>query len=592
MAPAVYRAALRQARRPPTSQFARFASSPAGRPARRRGGRILGLVTVAVASGAAVWAYPLVFGGADSNGSKGPVAPKAGLEFEKPRTAPASKQDSRELLSSQQPQVRKSWGSPGVYAWGSNAGRVAAPDSPDAFVKTPKRIPYFDGQLLRDLKLDKEFGVAVTERGDIVQWGAGFSPAATKPVPTLTGKDIVRVAISRDSILALSSSGAAYALPVSQADQQAGEKLRESSWLPFWSSPPPSRVSFRRAEPAGLGWFERVVDVSSGLEHCLMLTSSGRVFSAASSTGAYPSRGQLGIAGLAWATRPTDAFYEPHEVTALRGCKITKIATGDYHSLALDRDGQLFTFGDNASGQLGFAAGPGQPFIDVPSLLPVDELYSGTGLAAPRVTSIAAGGANSFFTVDATRTAAAPSAGGLGLALPAGRVEAETWAAGEGLYGSLGTGKWTHVSASPTKVKALSNLSEYDGRTHKTRPIRLARLSVGSTHASAVMGNASGSGADWGADVVFWGGQRGLPAGDVAAEQRQRADAHQAARRRRGEGPRRGGATAPALAAADGAPGRGRQRAQGQHGAEGRVRAVRDCRVFRHLKRGEGGDLV
>lgn len=45
----------------------------------------------------------------------------------------------------------------------------------------------------------------------------------------------------------------------------------------------------------GLG--ERIFDVSSGREHALLLISKGRVFSAASSSDSFPSRGQLGIPG-------------------------------------------------------------------------------------------------------------------------------------------------------------------------------------------------------------------------------------------------------------------------------------------------------
>ncbi len=578
MATALYRAALRNAasaHKPATSHFVRFASSSAGRPP-RSGARILGLLSVAVASGAAVWAYPLVFSNSSSSSSSEQEAveiPKADLEYEKARRPPVSKEDNRDLISSQHLQVKKSWEHPGVYAWGSNAGRVAAPDSTDAVVKTPRRIPYFDGQLLRDLKLDKEFGVAVAESGDVIQWGTAFSKTSTQPVATLTGKDIVKVSISRDSIFALSSGGTVFSLPVSQADQQAGQKPRGSTWIPFWSSPSPS-VSYRRVEPKGLGWFDKIIDVSSGLDHCLMLTSSGRLFSAASSTEAYPSKGQLGIAGLTWATRPKGPFYQALEISTLRGFKVKQIATGDYHSIVLDSDGRVFSFGDNSSGQLGFPVQPGSPFVDIPSLLPVNKLYSGTGLL-PRVTSVAAGGATSFFTVKATKTSPeSPSRAS---------VVAETWAAGGGIYGSLGTGKWTHISAGPAKVKALSGLFEYDENKQKMTPITVARLSVGSTHASAVMNNlthltASGRSSqndtNWGSDVVFWGGNESYQLGTSKRSNVNEptyigsldGGAGDTVVGRRGESHR-----LQITPRKNGAAGRRREGSQGQRGAEGRV---------------------
>ena len=60
-----------------------------------------------------------------------------------------SKEDNRDLISSQHLKVRRSWENPGVYAWGSNSGRVVAPDTNDNFIKAPRRIPFFDGVLLR-----------------------------------------------------------------------------------------------------------------------------------------------------------------------------------------------------------------------------------------------------------------------------------------------------------------------------------------------------------------------------------------------------------------------------------------------------------
>lgn len=52
-----------------------------------------------------------------------------------------------------------------------------------------------------------------------------------------------------------------------------------------------------RDQPQRPGLSERIFDVSSGREHALLLISKGRVFSAASSSDSFPSRGQLGIPG-------------------------------------------------------------------------------------------------------------------------------------------------------------------------------------------------------------------------------------------------------------------------------------------------------
>lgn len=434
------------------------------------------------------------------------------IEIEQPKQKKgASKERNRDLISSQHLQVKKSWENPGVYAWGSNTGKVAAPDSDEIYIKTPRRVAYFNNVLLRDLKLDRDFGAAVLENGDLVQWGKGYSEENVQPTVTLKGKDLKKIAISKDRIIGLSKGGRVYSIPVAKSDQEEGHKPSESSWMPFWSWLSP--VSYRRLYPAHLGRGEKIIDISCGLEHVLLLTSTGRVFSAASGSQSFPSKGQLGVPGVTWLTRPEGAYDMCHEITTLRGFEIAKVAAGDHHSLVLDKEGRVFSFGDNSSGQLGLEYSTESPFVDAPSLLPIPKLYKGTN-QTPKVTGIAAGGKNSFFTIDATRVAG-PGNDVTASSKDLGRITADTWSCGQGIKGSLGTGKWTHVSDKLTKVGPLSNLFEYDERTSKVVPIRLASISVGSTHAAAVMNNltyldasekSSENDTNWGADVLWWGG--------------------------------------------------------------------------------------
>ncbi|KAK4192186.1 regulator of chromosome condensation 1/beta-lactamase-inhibitor protein II [Podospora australis] len=530
---AMYNAALRQtaARTTVRSHWVRYRSykgqvAPPPPPMPRRTiARAAGLLTALVVSGAAAaYLYPTVTN-TDTKQPELSGPEKAELVFEKPRKTSTSKEGTRDLVSPQHVQVKQSLERPGVYAWGSNAGKVAAPDSKETNIKTPRRISYFDGQVLRDLKLERDFGAAVNEKGDLVQWGVGFSKETPTPQVTLKGKDIQKIAVSKDRVIALSNNGSVYSIPVAKQDQILGEKQVEpssssSSWFPFWSEAASSATHYRSLKPANLGWKEKVVDIKSGLEHCLLLTSNGRVFSAASSTEEFPSRGQLGIPGLTWQTRPAGPYDQPHEVEGLRGSKVKSIAAGDYHSLALDSDGQVFAFGDNTVGQLGIPPDFSVGHVDKPSPLPIKQLYSGTNLR-PKVTSIAAGGLNSFFTVDATKTQST-SGRGVTPSSELGKVVAETWACGSGVHGELGTGKWLHVSEAPSKIKALSDLYEYNESSNTLVPIRLSRLAVGSTHACAVLDNVthltasnktSADDTNFGADVLFWGGNEAYQLG-------------------------------------------------------------------------------
>ncbi|KAL8858423.1 MAG: hypothetical protein Q9178_005104 [Gyalolechia marmorata] len=444
--------------------------------------------------------------------AEAPPAP-VDVKIEKTRKKKGlSKEENRDTISSQHLQVKRSWENPGVYAWGSNSGRVVAPDSDEQIIRSPRRISFFDGLLLRDIKLDRNFGAAITENGDLLQWGIGFSTDIRQPTATLKGKNLKSLAISRDRVLALGSDGTVYSVPGAKEDQENGNKISESSWIPFLSYRSP--ISYRRLQPKNLGWNEKVTSIASGAEHLLILTSAGRLFTAASSSEEFPARGQMGIPGLIWTTRPPGPYDQPHEVSTLRGFEIAAIAAGDHHSLALDREGRVFAFGDNSSGQLGFDPTNESTYVDAPSLIPIQQLYANTGLA-PTVKQIFAGGNNSFFTIDAAAIARPGHD-----AKPAllGRITADTWSSGQGILGTLGNGRWTHVQGTPTKLKTLSGLFEYDEGNNTVIPIRLRSLAVGATHAAAIMDNVthvqagtskgtdSENDTNWGADVVWWGG--------------------------------------------------------------------------------------
>lgn len=407
-------------------------------------------------------------------------------------------------------QEKRSLKSPGVYLWGANAYRVVDPGSKEAVVKTPRGLSYFEGQVLRDLKLDEKSGAAINEKGDLIQWGKGFSESDFLPTETLTGKNLSSLCMSHDRILALASDGKVYSLPISKDDQLSGNKPKEGSWVPFVSGK--SGVNYRMLQPK-LGMTEKVISISGGQDHALLLTNSGRVFSVASSTENYPSFGQLGVPGLAWSTRPKGPVDTCHEITALKGSRIIQIATGDYHSLALSKDGEVFAFGDNSFGQLGVEFDINSPFVDAPVSVPISKLYRKKEWST-KATQIAAGGANSFFAVDAQRIQAASDDPSTIQEL--GRTTADVWTSGRGIWGLLGNGRWTHMQDVPTKVKTLCGLFEFDDVKKAIIPIRLREISVGTTHASAVLNNNAhihststktlDAPEDWGYDAVWWGG--------------------------------------------------------------------------------------
>lgn len=440
------------------------------------------------------------------------------IEFEKPQQQ-ILREDNRDIIDSQHEQVMRSWQNPGVYAWGSNAGHVAAPGSKDNYVKNPTRISYFDGMLLRDCKLGQKFAAAINEEGDLVQWGTLFSPDCKEPEVTLKGMDLRSLVLSEDRVIALSDSGDVYSIPASKEEQQKHPKLKLPSW--FWSSGE-TNIACRKLTPQRLGIGEHVVSIAGGLEHVLFLTSKGRVFSACSSGQDFPKVGQMGVRGLNWYNRSEGPFDQCYEVMGLRGVKVKKIAAGDTHSVALDREGNVYTFGDNSYGQVGMDYDPQamdvdnalnvKPHvIDSPVRVPIEEQYINSAYI-PKVVNIAAGGQNSYFMVDAERRAG--PAGTNAEARRTGTVQADTFACGRGIWGTLGNGKYTHIQWKPAKMESLSGLSEFNERTGRMEPIRLSTISVGQNHAAATMSNitmvaadprAGGHDTNYGADTFFFG---------------------------------------------------------------------------------------
>ncbi|XP_058454526.1 E3 ubiquitin-protein ligase HERC2 [Malaya genurostris] len=86
----------------------------------------------------------------------------------------------------------------------------------------------------------------------------------------------------------------------------------------------------------------RIVKLVAGLEHCLLLTGNGDVYSWGGGL-----RGQLGNGEI----KPHQE--QPKLIEALAGLKIVDIAAGGWHSGAISAFGDLFCWGWNSKGQLG-----------------------------------------------------------------------------------------------------------------------------------------------------------------------------------------------------------------------------------------------
>ncbi|KAI5279886.1 hypothetical protein KEM52_004253, partial [Ascosphaera acerosa] len=334
----------------------------------------------------------------------------------------------------------------------------ATPDpaaSKKTTVKLPRRLRWFDGRVVRHLSVTEDAGAAVLANGDLVQWGAAFAPGLSAPQPTLVGRDLVEVSLARDRVLALARDGTVYSLPMARDAQLTGPKPHHhhhhsSSWWRPWRQPddaPP--LSYRLLQPSLLPR-EKVTALAAGDEHVLLLTSAGRVFAAACAGGvdaAFPARGQLGVPGLAWETRPPGAYDTCHlvEAGAPPGEKAVQVAAGARHSLVLTDAGRVLAFGDNAAGQLGRE--PGAPRW---SAEPLEMAIPGgrSRAGAVRATAVAAGGATSFVVTEAREPA--PDVASTTSPPPdtpddTRSTRVDVWSCGGGASGALGAGRYVHA---------------------------------------------------------------------------------------------------------------------------------------------------
>lgn len=100
----------------------------------------------------------------------------------------------------------------------------------------------------------------------------------------------------------------------------------------------------RRAEVNVLDKDEvSAMDTKAGNKHTVSLKTNGSLFTFGDNT-----YGQLGIGGMS-----NENHIEPIKIKNDLGLKFTKIAVGKNHTLAIDQNGNVYSFGANESGQLG-----------------------------------------------------------------------------------------------------------------------------------------------------------------------------------------------------------------------------------------------
>jgi alpha-tubulin suppressor-like RCC1 family protein len=137
------------------------------------------------------------------------------------------------------------------------------------------------------------------------------------------------------------------------------------------------RVGFRNGGPQGqaarpveVPRLPRITSVATGLLHCVAVSDTGELW-----TWGTPS-GTAMLSAWGWAV---DAV--PRRIEGITG--VVAVACGDLHSLALRRDGSVWAWGNNSYGQLGDGSNGSREKPE-----PIEGL--------PRIAALAAGGTRSM----------------------------------------------------------------------------------------------------------------------------------------------------------------------------------------------------
>jgi alpha-tubulin suppressor-like RCC1 family protein len=184
-------------------------------------------------------------------------------------------------------------------------------------VKRIESIEELNDQKLVDISIGSDHGVALSESGQCFQWKPCVD-LFQKPrlIEELIDKKIIAISCGSEHSLLLSDDGLVYGIGLSVLGQ-LGHKENKSHFSPI------EIKGFKS---------EKVIQISCGFAHSIVLTNKRRVYSFG-----YNKFGQLGVGDR-------DNRFIP-QLIDLDGVLIKKVNCGLNHSLLLSTDGNLYQSG-------------------------------------------------------------------------------------------------------------------------------------------------------------------------------------------------------------------------------------------------------
>lgn len=389
---------------------------------------------------------------------------------------------------------------PGLYIWGDNSQFITSLDPSVGDVRYPMRHDWFDGKKLRSVELGGNSALAIDANGDLIQWGRGFNGGCI-PEYTVKGEKLIQAKLSGGTIYALNKKKELLVIPEKKEDQEAIPGSVSRNWL--FSK---MHKGFTKLDTSLFNKGEKIESFDAGREHLTVLTNIGRAFTSATGFSQLKkSRGQFGIPQFSHFKSPPPPnklfeisllnqnvqFDSKNKVDSLEPRVISKICCGDFHTLALDENGELFSFGQNTYGQLGHPVTYETEFISYPKKVTQLSKHIKKSMF-PEVLDIHTGGDTSFCVVKPVPM----------YQLIRGKHKEQldgeelTVGFGKNLKGQIGNGLFIHGQADPVRLKEFDKFEDFDESTGSMVRIGVAEWSTGAEHTFVKLCNG---------DVLFWG---------------------------------------------------------------------------------------
>jgi alpha-tubulin suppressor-like RCC1 family protein len=351
------------------------------------------------------------------------------------------------------------WAATRLLAWGANgSGRLGNNSFSQSNLPTlVNEEGCLAGKTVIATAAGAGHSVALCADGTLAAWGDNLygqlgnnsTTNSRVPIPVdltgaLAGKTVIAIAAGRYHNLALCTDGTVAAWGRG-LEGQLGIISPTNSLVP---------VAVSKAADSALAG-KKVVAVAAGAYHSLALCSDGTLAS-----WGYNEVGQLGNNAPWYVCNLPVAVNVQSGVSALYGKKVTAVAAGDAHTLALCSDGTLAAWGDNSYDQFG---------TFYPSLIGAPVAVSmTTGVFAGKTVIAVAAGANHNLALCSDGTVVA-------------------W--GDGYYGQLGDNATSPFGNGPVAVNTTPGLSALAGRS-------VVAISAGNRHSMARC--ADGTLVSWG----------------------------------------------------------------------------------------------